>query len=237
MSFFLVLFVVATNKRFDTLYNTSMGCEGRIFDAAALAKTTLPRERAMRLIRYMNAVHISGYVGLSDAYSFENFFTEMNRTNRLLTEKEVERIKKVDMDVGGSAYRELVVWCCAEISNAQKLDLIDGRLASQYRDLILRLRGALGALYDYDDQPVSFFYVHFVCLLSVMYLPLFAVTAGLEAGTGSETYWLNDIIQGLIVFLQTVFVIGLRLLAIKMSDPCEYNIMSSLFQRSNVLGK
>jgi hypothetical protein len=41
----------------------------------------------------------------------------------------------------------------------------------------------------------------------------------------------------LIVFLQTVFVIGLRLLAIKMSDPCEYNITSSLFQRSDVLGK
>ena len=49
-------YVNTSYKRFDTLYQTSMGCEGRIFDAAALAKANLPRANALRLIRYMNAV-------------------------------------------------------------------------------------------------------------------------------------------------------------------------------------
>lgn len=56
LSFFLVLYVNACTQRFDRLYNTSMSCENRIFDAAALARTTLPREKALRLIRYMNAL-------------------------------------------------------------------------------------------------------------------------------------------------------------------------------------
>ena len=56
LSFFLIFYVNTSYKRFDTLYQTSMGCEGRIFDAAALAKANLPRANALRLIRYMNAV-------------------------------------------------------------------------------------------------------------------------------------------------------------------------------------
>lgn len=82
-----------------------------------------------------------------------------------------------------------------------------------------RTRHALDTLYNYADQPVSFFYVHFIGLLSVLYLPLFAISSALDAGTGDESYWVNDVVAGLIVFLQVVFVIGLRVLGQKMSDP------------------
>jgi hypothetical protein len=220
LSFFLVIFVWESMRRFDVLYRISMSCEGRIFDAAALAKSTLPKANALRLIRYMNAVHIAGYVGLSSTYTFENFFEPENRMNRqVLTPKECERIRNIDMNIGGSAYRELVTWCIAEITTAQKEGLIDGRLAFQYRELILRLRGSIGALYDYDDQPMLFSLVHLICVLSACYLPLFAISAGFEAGTGEEAYWVTDLVAGLIVALQVIFVTGLRVLAREMSDP------------------
>jgi hypothetical protein len=61
LSFFLVFFVVQSNTRFNTMYEKSMSCEGRIFDTATLAKASLPREHGLRLIRYMNAA-VSGYI-------------------------------------------------------------------------------------------------------------------------------------------------------------------------------
>lgn len=228
LSFFLVTFLNESMRRFDILYGLSMSCEGRIFDTAALAKSTLPKANALRLIRYMNAVHITGYVGLSNGiYTFENFFQPENQMNRqVLTPKECERICKIDMNKGGSAYREIVTWCIAEITTAQKEDLIDVKLASQYRDLILRLRGSLGALYDYGDQPIFFSIVHFIVLLSAFYLPLFAISAALEAGIGEEAHWFMDLVAGLIVALQVMFVTGLRALANEMSDPYGDNVIN-----------
>lgn len=40
-----------------------------------------------------------------------------------------------------------------------------------------------------------------------------------EAGTGANVYWTADLVNGLIVFLQSIFVIGLRILGQKLSDP------------------
>lgn len=163
--------------------------------------------------------HLAGYVGLSSTYTFDNFFVEINDIDKMLTDEEVGRMKEINMNVGGSCYRELIAWCIMEVETAMEQDLIALRTAVELRDLILRLRGSLGALYDYDDQPVLFFYVHFICLLSIMYLPLFAVSTAFGAGTGNDVYWTADLMGGLIVFLQCVFVIGLRLLGQKMSDP------------------
>ena len=51
---------------------------------------------------------------------------------------------------------------------------------------VLRLRGALGSLFDFKDQPVPFFYVHLLYLISTIYLPLFAYENALEwPDTGS----------------------------------------------------
>jgi hypothetical protein len=52
-----------------------------------------------------------------------------------------------------------------------------------------------------------------------MYLPLFAVSTAFDAGTDNDVYWMADLMGGLIVFLQNVFVIGLCLLGQMMSDP------------------
>jgi predicted membrane chloride channel (bestrophin family) len=123
------------------------------------------------------------------------------------------------MNLGGSSNRELIAWCLLDIETAKKAGLIDVRTAIEFRDQILKLRASMGTLYNYLDQPISFFYVHFICLLSALYLPLFAVSQAYNAGTGDDVFWTADLLAGLIVFLQSVFVIGLRLLGQKMSDP------------------
>jgi len=150
LSFFLVFYVNQSHARFFRLYHESMTCKGRIFDVAALAKTTLPPARATRLVRYMNAAHIAGYVGLSsETYPCGSFFRHMNDNLGLLTDKEMARMRQVDMDAGGSCHRELIVWCMNEIQSASKCgELQDSELINTLRDHVLRLRAAMGQLYE-----------------------------------------------------------------------------------------
>eukprot|EP00562_Extubocellulus_spinifer_P000015 CAMPEP_0178477750 /NCGR_PEP_ID=MMETSP0696-20121128/4294_1 /TAXON_ID=265572 /ORGANISM="Extubocellulus spinifer, Strain CCMP396" /LENGTH=446 /DNA_ID=CAMNT_0020105075 /DNA_START=205 /DNA_END=1545 /DNA_ORIENTATION=+ len=219
LSFFLVFFVVNSNKRFDDQYGLSMAAKGRILDIASMARGTLPKERALRLIRYLNASHVVAYCGLSDTYTSRNLFQQIYEQTKFLTPLEYERVKECDMDAGGSCYRELVAWTQLEISDAVDEDLIDAQTAVMYRDKLLDFQGALSGLFNFADQPISFFYIHFISLLSALYLPLFAVSSAFEAGVGADVYWTSDLVNGLIVFLQSIFVIGLRVLGQKLSDP------------------
>jgi hypothetical protein len=66
LTFFLVFHAHDAVMSFSTLYQASMDCEERIYNIATISAAYLPRERAMRLVRYMNAAHIAGYVGLSE---------------------------------------------------------------------------------------------------------------------------------------------------------------------------
>jgi hypothetical protein len=198
----------------------SMACKGRIFDVATVAATVLPRERATRLVRYMNASHVAGYVGLSDTYEYINFFKPLNASLKLLTDSELERMNQIDLDSGGSGHRELLVWCMNEIKLAHEAgELTDPELINTLRHEILKLRAAMGKLFDAKDLPIPFFYVHFICFLTMMYMPLFAFTSAMKAGSGETKHWLADVIAGLVVFLQAIFVDGLRILGQKMSDP------------------
>ena len=97
LSFFLVFFVNQSFERFYTLYGASMKCEGCVFNVAALVKTSLPQAHSYRLIRYMNAAHVAGYVGLSGVYDYDNFFKPLNEKNHFLTQEECDRMKRIDM--------------------------------------------------------------------------------------------------------------------------------------------
>jgi predicted membrane chloride channel (bestrophin family) len=158
---------------------------------------------------------------VSDTYSFDNFFKEINQTSQLLTKSEVERMISIDMDEQyGSAYQELIVWCLIEIEISHKSEFVgDHPLALQLRTAVLQLLDKLAVLYNSHDQPVPFFYVHFVCILSVYYLPLFAVKTALNAGLKGEASWVSEIVSFLIVMLQLIFVIGLRVLGSKLANP------------------
>ena len=98
-------------------------------------------------------------------------------------------------------------------------NLISNFVSSKFRELILKEQDSFAKLFDDDDQSISFAYYHFICFLSAVYMPLFAMSAALDAGIGEAAYWLTDIVAGLIVLLQGIFVVGLRVLAENMSDP------------------
>jgi predicted membrane chloride channel (bestrophin family) len=220
LTFFMVFYVNQTNARFLALYGHSMACKGRIFDAATLARTCrMPHERALRLIRYLNAAHAAAYVGLSPIYPACSYFNHVDKNFQLLTKEERARMDRIDLDAGGAAHRELVVWATMEVQKALDAGMLDNELAAMLRGECLKFRIAAAQLYDAADLPIPFFYVHFISLLTALYLPLFALTQGINAGSGDEAEWAVDVVVGLVVVLQSIFVIGLRILGQKLSDP------------------
>lgn len=122
------------------------------------------------------------------------------------------------MDSGGAVHLELVTWALMDIQKALTNGLIDNIQTNQMRENVIEFRRAFSDLTNFADQPISFFYVHFIVLLSSLYLPLFAVSAAYNAGA-DKVYWSADLIGGLIVWLQAIFVIGLRIIGLVMQDP------------------
>lgn len=219
LSFFLVLFVNQTNTRFFDMYKLSKKCAGQCQDVAGLAKSMMPLQDGQRLVRYMNAAHISGYVGLSDTYRKHNLFDKFNGDHGLLNEKEMGRLKQYDMNAGSGTFKELVTWCQLEVSKARKSGVLDSFEADKLHHHVLELRAGMDGLCDHCDQPPHYFYVHFLVLLSALYLPIFALDNAYGCGWGERADWRNEALSGLIVFLQAIFVVGLRVLGQKMIDP------------------
>jgi Bestrophin, RFP-TM, chloride channel len=231
LSFFLVLFVNQSNLRFHEMYKTSQKCPARIFDVAQImapaCRKSNKMEVATRLIRYLNAAHVAGYVGLSRTYSKPEFFDKLNNLHRFMSHSELQRIQELDMDHGPAAFHELVTWAMMEIENAFEDKVIDSREKCALKEKAAQFREAMDDLYSYCDQPIHFFYIHFLCLLSAVYLPLCAADAAFNSGagySGSSTRWSLDVLAGLVVLVQALFVIGLRLLGqVRTTDmECEW---------------
>ena len=202
-------------------------------------------------------------------------FREINQECHLLTPRELGRIQQINVDqTGGIAYREIMTWILVEITKLQQCQPsdatgIDSHLANQLRELVIELRRSIATLYDYHDQPVSFYIVHFICLLSAIYLPLSAIRIAINIdhtttiAISSSSYdngssassvsglpthddyvdridssstryyhdddgkhnplalssFIQDILGGLLVLVQCIFILGLRLMANKMEKP------------------
>lgn len=192
LTFFLVFYVNQNHKRYFSLYDNAMACKGRIFDVATMAIAYLPKEVATRLVRYMNAAHAAGYVGLSKTYPSHTFFDELNRELGLLTDEEYDRMKECNLDKGGACNRELIAWSMMEVHRMHKQGVLDDQLAQEFRTQILGLRASVGKMFNAADLPIPFFYSHFICFLTVLYLPLFSIAAAYKAGTGDDVYWTAD---------------------------------------------
>ncbi|KAL3924700.1 MAG: hypothetical protein SGILL_000887 [Bacillariaceae sp.] len=224
LSFLLVLFVNQTNNRFFEMYNLARACGGRIQDIAGLAHTYLQRkqpERVDRLVRYLNSAQIAGYVGLSGSpYSQSNFFDPINEQHHMLTQQDLDRLKHdTEMNDGPACFKELIRWCHEELGLALEEGAISDNQSVQIQEKLLGLRITMDGIYNAVDQQPHFFYIHFLCLLSALYLPIFAVENAFTAGWGDESSWVVEILTGTIVILQSFFVVGLRLLGQKLADP------------------
>lgn len=218
ISLFVTMYVEWTFRRYGDQYQLSSICMGRIMDVASLANIYLPKHSAERIVRYLNAAHVSGYIGLSDTYLRNNFFVNINEDYGLLTESELGRIDAIGLQQGSSAYRELIVWCLNEVYRCHSQGILDHKLARHFRTLILGHGAAIGKLESTSDFAMPFFFVHFLCLVSAIYLPLFAAWAAFEAGTGTDTHWSGEAVAGLVVVLQAMYLSGLRILGQKMSE-------------------
>lgn len=219
LSFFLVFFVNQTNGRFLEMYGFSKGCSGRTQDIAGLAMTQFPEELALQIIRHMNAAHVAGYVGMGGPYSKTHFFNHYNNKYNLLTQDEMKQIAHVDMNSGSDVMKELITWCQHDVATGKKAGYIDSYEANEMHSRLLEFRATMDTMYDYCDQPPHFFYIHFLVLLSAFYLPIFAVDNAYSAGWGADSDIFVEILNGVIVFCQCIFVIGLRLLGQKMVNP------------------
>lgn len=162
-------------------------------------------------------------IGLSATYDYANFFVPNCQRKRLLTRSEIARLESIDMDreeAGDAAMNEILMWCLDEVERTHtEMKHFDHHLASAFRKEIFLLKDDMGEIYDHDDFPLSFYYRHFICLLAALYLPLFTAQMALTTGTAEHKLWANDLISALVVFLQNVYLLGLRNIAVKLSDP------------------
>ena len=153
LSFFLVLFVNQTNSRFWDMYQCSTKCTGKLLDVTSLINQSFPKAHAYRLVRYMNAAHAAGYVGLSETYNKVTFFDPINKKYALLSEQEMRRLNEIGLDQHSDAFMEIMEWCFREVRRAKNLKYIDSREAGAITEKLISFRSAMGALYDYEDQP------------------------------------------------------------------------------------
>ena len=157
------------------------------------------------------------------------------------------------MNKGSEAFYELITWSMKDVMALQQPQqssnrnnpstttattsatmFVDIKLAGEIRDKILGFRHAMESLYHYHDQPIHFYYIHFLSLLTVIYLPVFSVATAYSAGMmvqhqeGNDNddnnsmmgiHWTSDVLSGIIVLLQCIFVVGLRLLGKALLDP------------------
>lgn len=213
MTFFLTFFASQSFSRLNEQYFLSMTFYGRVFDIATLARSYMPLEHARRLVRHANAAHLLTYLGLSGAYNTQNILIEFNKTHKLLTQREMERLQAVNVDVGGNAHREVISWCMQDVKDFADQGKLPWTVQMELHKQILAFRGVLGTLFDYADFPVPFFYIHLVWLLTDLYLLIFAYAMALQ-------YKGKDMWTGYFpVVMNMIFVIGLRHIGVKFADP------------------
>merc|ERR1712025_1268363 len=133
-------------------------------------------------------------------------------------------VDEIDVDNSGAkASFEIITWIMCDIRDAQINSFIDTNEAMQLREQLLMFRSTIAKIFVTTTLPIPFFYVHFLSMLTAVYLPLFAVVVAFQTGEVDETNeqetLVAELVSGLVVFLQALFVIGLRILGQQLSDP------------------
>lgn len=81
---------------------------------------------------------------------------------------------------------------------------------------VVELRTTMRQLFENNDQPLPFVYVHLVHFMLVIYQPLFAYAFALEDVIEGDHI---EIIGLLVVFFCSIFMVGLKELGTQLSDP------------------
>ena len=151
-----------------------MKIETKILNLVLQVRGNLPTVESWRFVRYLNAVHLLGYIGLSHTYTVENFFDPMNKIHHFLSEDEVRRVKMIGADAHGAGYRELLCWSLEILNEGVRSGKLKDKLMGNMVKEIMLLHEMISSLYDFGDQPIPFVYIHLIFFLCLIYLPLFS---------------------------------------------------------------
>ena len=220
--------------RFTAQYDNSTKIIGKIVNICLLSKSYLTSEDTWRMMRYANAVHLLGYVGLSDVYTDSNTFKPINHIQKLLNSEEIKRLEEIGLDNGGNCFREVICWMLDLLSNRsnEKEDdnatlsssLVSSQLCIMITDEILQLRGFVTLLFFFEDQPLPFVYLHSLVLSISMFLPIcsYAIATNLFPKsilpTVEDSYLYEPL--GLFVLCLVIFFFeGLKCISHQLMDP------------------
>jgi hypothetical protein len=218
LTFFLVFFSSQSYNRYFLQYGKLMLAKGSIFNMANLVSSHLPQYKAMRLVRWLNTAFLLAFVGLSKVYEEDNFFLPLVEMYQLLTPSELERVHTIGVDTHGLAYREVLSWVVRDIGALQKQKIISDKIEDAMWKEVVKLRENLEVIFDMDDQPIPFVYVHLIYLISTVYLPLMAYTLAYNVSVADRSHGV-EVIGVLCLFLACLFVLGLRDLGFILQDP------------------
>lgn len=219
LTLFLVFFVNQNHARYYDFHGDTMFIMGRICDLSALTVSSLPIERARRINRYCNAAHVIMYAGLSEHLRDGKVVQNLCRDYALLTPGETSRMETLGFTNGkAGACFELLTWAMMDVNRALKAGLIDSMLAHEMRDQIVTFRSKIAKIFVTTLCPIPFFYVHFLSLLTAIYLPLFALMVSFKTGS-VDIPWYAEIVGVALVLLQNLFVVGLRMLGQQLGNP------------------
>ena len=217
--FFVVFFNGQNFSRFFKAYEMCCACKGAILDQANCCKAILGKHHSnagLDVIRYMNAAHVIGYIGLSEEYD-AYFLDPFNHDHKLLTPEEMKVVHTLNTDdPSGHSYREVLRWALTALSTCSGPDIgakaVDAPLAAELRGRINDLRREMGGLYNLRNQPVLFAYFQVLTRMITFYLPIFWFTV---AGN-YQNQW---VFAAIVAFLITLGLLGLLKTASWMSDP------------------
>lgn len=232
------------HARYYSMHCDTMLVMGKICSLAALLASSgpyLPIERSRRINRYCNAAHVVMYAGLSEYLQEANLVHNLCRDYALLTEKEIVQLIPKGFYQGKAATcNELITWALMDVNHALgKITMIDAFQAQEMRVHLTDFRSTVAKIFVTCLCPIPFFYVHFLSLLTAIYLPLFALMVAFQTGgfgfntntvlsmnglqndsnNGDTIPWYVEAVGFLLVFLQSLFVVGLRLLGQQLGNP------------------
>ena len=200
---------------------------GKICNLSAMltSSTKLPIEHARRINRYANTAQVVMYAGLSTYFQDGCLVENFCRDYRLLTYHETQRLEQCGLYQGkASACFELLSWCLQDINRALQQHKLDSYQALEMRHHITEIRSTINEILVLCLCPIPFFYVHFLSLLTAVYLPMFALMVAFKTGTYAQpshslSWYATEGTGFFLVFLQCIFLIGLRILGQQLGNP------------------
>jgi hypothetical protein len=154
------------------------------------------------------------YAGLTRYLQEGQLVHNLCRDYALLTYEETLRMEVCGLYKGkASACFELLTWALMDVNRALHANCIDQHQASEMRQHIVDFRSMVAQIVVTCLCPIPFFYVHFLSLLTAIYLPLFALMVAFKTGSHAESVpWYAEVVGFFLILLQCLFVVGLRIL-------------------------